>query len=229
MQLRILSFKIPVPRDLPARLHTLAADRSAWTLAWPQGHTFYHLIDLRRTDTRLGGASVLFRRWPSTGMKSRDGQGCFWSTRWGPWGWWLMRTGGPFSYTAPLGCWAAMSKHSQLSPHAVITFSFFSPLSFLLSWQCLPEPRLASSSLCNRRSLNIPICSPLLPTPAIVGVPTNSGLWAAGIQSRALCLWGECSANGAASSAPFFLDSSSTSFWLFHIYIPGFFTRVCSR
>lgn len=33
MQLRILSFKVPVPRDLPARLHTLAADRSAWTPA----------------------------------------------------------------------------------------------------------------------------------------------------------------------------------------------------
>lgn len=86
MQLRILSFKIPVPRDLPARLHTLAADRSAWTPAWPQGHTFYHLIDLRRTDTRPGGASVLFHRWPSTGMKSRGRQGCFCSMRWGPWG-----------------------------------------------------------------------------------------------------------------------------------------------
>lgn len=86
MQLRILSFKIPVPRDLPARLHTLAVDKSAWTPAWPQGHTFYHLIDLRQTDTRPGGAYVLFHRWPSTGMKSRGSQGCFWSMCWGPWG-----------------------------------------------------------------------------------------------------------------------------------------------
>lgn len=62
MQLRILSFKIPVPRDPPAKLHTLAADTSAWAPAWPQGHTFYRLIDLRQTDTRPGGAYALSHR-----------------------------------------------------------------------------------------------------------------------------------------------------------------------
>jgi hypothetical protein len=86
MQLRILSVQIPVPRDPPARTHIPVADKSAWRLAWPQGHTFYRLIDLRQIDTRPGGAYALFRRWPGTGMKSRASQGPLWSTWCGPWG-----------------------------------------------------------------------------------------------------------------------------------------------
>ena len=79
MYLRTLSFKIPVPRDPPARTHILAADRSAWRSVWSQGHRLYRLIDLRQTDTRPGGAYALFRRWPSTVRKGTASQGHFWT------------------------------------------------------------------------------------------------------------------------------------------------------
>lgn len=103
--------------------------------------------------------------------------------------------------------------------------------SFFLPWQGLPGPRLASSSLCDGGRWTILISSPLLPTPVLAGVPTNSGSCAAGVPPTALCMWGRCATHCAASPAllsGFPLDFILTLSYIHHSASPVSAPTGCS-